>query len=92
MKSASDITVTGFEKSWTALNLNLFKNEPDKYKAMLGYVEIQEFNRGFKVKKLRKATEKGTSITFEAITTLEDHDKVYADITDRLGYMIKKNE
>lgn len=92
MGNISGISVTGYEKSWPVLSLSLFKNEPDKYKAMLGYVEIQEFNRGFKVKKVRKATKKGTSITFEAITTQEDHDKVYADITTRLGYMLKENQ
>lgn len=86
------ISVTGYKKSFSSMNLELYNDKRELYDACLGYAEIMEFNQGFKVKKVGKATKKGTSITFQAIESPEEYNKIRADIVERYKHILKNSK
>lgn len=77
------MSITGFQKSWSIMNLDVYKNDNELYNKYLAFAEIQEFNKGFKIKRVGKSTRKGTTITFEAIKTEEEYKTLKADIVVR---------
>ncbi len=72
--------VIGFKMTYEGLNLDCFKNDEIRYKLGVNSIAINEFNRGFKIKRLGKATKKGTGISFEAIKTKEEAKKIREDL------------
>ena len=66
--------------TYEGLNLDCFKNDEIRYKLGVNSIAINEFNRGFKIKRLGKATKKGTGISFEAIKTKEEAKKIREDL------------
>lgn len=83
------MSVIGYKKSWGVMDLDLYKNDIDLYNKYLAFAEIQEFNKGFKVKRINKATRKGTTITFEAIKSEDEYKSLKADIMERHKDLIK---
>lgn len=84
--------IVSYRREISLLNSKLFKENLEQYNAIRDYVEIQEFNEGFKIKKVNKPTSKGTKITFEIIKDEEEYQKCYKDISTRLAYMIETAE
>ncbi len=72
--------VIGFKMTYPRLNLELFKKDEVHYNLGVNSIAINEFNRGFKIKRLGKATKKGTGITFESIKTEEEAIKLKEEL------------
>lgn len=61
-----------FQKNYKTVNLK-FKNEDEKgydYTILLLYLE--ELKKGYKAKRINKATKKGTTVTYSLINTKEE--------------------
>lgn len=71
------------------MNMALLKEKPLEYQDLVGLVEIAEFNKGFKIKKVGKATKKGTVVQYEAIIGIENYQSLKKDIVNRLAHLIK---
>lgn len=76
-------SVLGFKTTYKQLDLKMLKEEPIKYEALLLGLALNEFKRGFKVKRTCKATKKGTSVTYEAIKSQEEAEAVCKAINDK---------
>ncbi len=85
-------SVTGFQMSYKALDLSLFKNNPRDYAIGLLCMEVKEFNRGFKAKRVNKATKKGTTVTYEAIQSEEDALKIREELLARDAELAKQTK
>lgn len=75
------IQIMSFKKVYPRLDLKLFKDDEERYNLALNEIAIKEFNDGFfKVKRVYKATKKGTSIKFESIKTEEEAKKIREEL------------
>lgn len=63
----TSMSVVGFKMTYSVLDSELYKKDDARYKLGLIIIAANEFNNGFKIKRIGKATKKGTSITFELI-------------------------
>lgn len=76
-------SVLGFSKTYKQLDLKMAKEEPIKYEALLLGLQANELRRGFKVKRIGKATKKGTSVKYEAVNSKEDIEAAIKAIQDK---------
>lgn len=70
-------TVVEFQKEFEMINLDMMKNDIEKYDMAIIVIYTLETERGFVVKKQGKTTRKGTKFTYKACES-EDEAKTYS--------------
>lgn len=66
------IQVMGFQKTYPTVDLKMQQENEKVYKYSILLLYTFETERGFKVKKIGKATTKGTKVTYEVIKNEKD--------------------
>lgn len=84
-----DINVQGYGMEYPPMNLKLFKTDKKTYDMCVITAHIEGINNGFKVKKIGKATKKGTRITFTTIKSKEDLKQYSIKIRELLNQFNK---
>lgn len=78
------ISVQGYGMEYPPMNLELFNTNRKSYDMFVLVAHIEEAKKGFKIKKIGKATKKGTKITYTAIESEEDLKQYSIKIRDLL--------
>lgn len=78
-----EISVQGFSKSFTSINLELKKNEKD-FNEILIAIYTLHLKEGFKVGKINKTTKKGTKVKYVPIKSDEELRKYIDEINQMM--------
>lgn len=85
-----DFEILGYQIEYPAFNKKLYDLCDGKiYKAMLAYALCDEASKGFRYKKINKATSKGTKVSFIPLK-LEDFNDYLQELHEMAN--VKKNK
>ena len=74
-----------FAKTFTGVNLDLMQTDEKGYDYAMLLIYIDECSNGYKVKKINKTTEKGTTVVYEAIANANDFKCYKEMIADKIN-------
>lgn len=80
----------GFSKDFNKLNLKLKNEDEKKYDYAILLLYLNELDRGFKVKKINKTTNKGTKVSYIAIKTEEELNQYMKEVSSFIDEFNKK--
>lgn len=74
-----------FTKIFRSINLDLMQTDEKCYDYAILLIYIDECSNGYKVKKINKTTEKGTTVVYEAIANANDFKRYKEMIADKIN-------
>lgn len=79
----NDIQVLGFDMTYPKMTLEVQRKTPGIYELGILYMLTKESEKGFYSKKIKKATKKGTTITYKAFESQEEADDYMEKLIER---------